>query len=196
MADQSTNAQVDQRAVGQKAVLDLLGTIGADLSDENFTETPKRVAKAWQTEIFAGYGANIGEILTTRFSSDADQMVICKDIELYSMCSHHLLPFTGKAHVAYIPDGKVVGLSKLARLVDAFARRAQLQERLTHQVAAALMEHLAPKGVGVVIQATHFCMRMRGVAKQNSSMVTCALEGNFRAPEVRSEFFNLIKLQE
>lgn len=194
MENKPTDAQVDENRLAQQAVIDLLSITGADLSDENFHDTPKRVVKSWKNEIFSGYDADISKILETRFSSDADQMVICRDIELYSMCSHHLLPFTGRAHVAYIPDGNVVGLSKLARLVDAFARRAQLQERLTTQIAQALMEHLRPRGVAVVIQATHFCMRMRGVAKQNSHMVTCALEGVFREEAVRSEFLNLIKL--
>lgn len=193
MENQSSDAQVHENSLERQAVKTLIQMTGAPLDDENFDRTPERVVKAWKNEIFVGYGADIGSILETRFSSEADQMVICKDIELYSMCSHHLLPFTGRAHVAYIPNGKVVGLSKLARLVDAFARRAQLQERLTHQIAEALMTHLSPRGVGVVIEASHFCMRMRGVAKQNSTMVTSALEGSFRDREVREEFLNLIK---
>lgn len=192
MENKPTNAQVDEDTVRLNAVSTLIEMTGANMADENFHQTPERVVKAWRNEIFAGYKADVAKILSTTFESDADQIVLCKDIELYSMCSHHLLPFVGKAHVAYIPNGRVVGLSKLARVVDAFARRAQLQERLTNDVANAIMEHLKPHGVAVIVEASHFCMRMRGVSKQNSTMVTSALKGAFLEAAVRNELMNLI----
>lgn len=171
----------------------ILTTLGEDPTREGLEETPKRVVKSWK-ELYAGYGQKPEDILKT-FSSDGyDQIVVLKDIELYSMCEHHMLPFYGKAHVAYIPDGKVIGISKLARLVDIYARRLQIQERLGAQVTKALMEHLQPKGAACIIEATHMCMRMRGVGKQNSVMTTSSLEGVFLKNEkARLELLTLIR---
>lgn len=178
-----------------EAVETIIKTIvGPDFkNDENLSQTPKRVAKSW-SEIYSGYSLDPAKILATDFPSDGyDQMVISKDIEIYSMCSHHMLPFFGKAHLAYIPGERVVGLSKLARLVDCFSKRLQIQERLTQQVSNAMQEHLQPKGVMVVIEAQHMCMTMRGVGKQNSWMVTSAFKGAFEKDEVRQEFLQLIE---
>jgi GTP cyclohydrolase I len=169
-----------------------LELLGEDPSREGLLKTPLRVAKAmsWLTR---GYGMTahdaIGDAL---FEEDADGMVMVRDIELYSLCEHHMLPFYGRAHIAYIPDGRVVGLSKLARIVDVFARRLQVQERMTQQIAQALDEVLAPKGVGVVVEAAHMCMAMRGVEKQNSKTITSALIGSFRTDaKTREEFLRL-----
>lgn len=160
---------------------------------EGLLDTPKRVVKSWDT-LFGGYTQNPKEILGTVFDSDNyDQMIVLRDIELFSTCEHHLLAFYGKVHIAYIPNGKVVGLSKLARLAECFARRLQIQERLTQQIADAVVEHLDCKGVGVVIEAKHMCMLARGVGKQNSVMVTSALRGLFkRDSSTRSEFFGML----
>ena len=169
-----------------------LQLIGEDPDREGLLMTPERVAKslAWLTR-----GSNvdprdaIGDAL---FEETHENMVMVRDIEIYSMCEHHMLPFFGKAHVAYIPDGRIVGLSKLPRLVEVFARRLQVQERLTEQVAAAIDDILKPKGVGVVIEAVHLCMMMRGVEKQNSRTITSALRGTFQTcPMTRNEFLNL-----
>jgi GTP cyclohydrolase I len=179
----------------KQLVEDQLVAIGEDTKREGLIDTPKRVVKMWD-EIYAGYKMDPGKILTTFAADGYDQMVILKDIELYSMCEHHMLPFFGKAHVAYIPDpeGKIVGISKLARLVDIFAKRLQIQERIGQQVTSALNEYLKPLGAACVIEATHMCMRMRGVAKQNSEMVTSSMQGVFLTdPSVRSEFLRLIK---
>ena len=155
--------------------------------------TPKRVKKAYEF-IFGGYGQDAKEILESAlFTSSNDEMVLIKDIEFYSTCEHHLLPIIGRAHVAYIPNGKVVGLSKIPRVVDVFARRMQIQEQLTEQIADAIMETIDPKGVGVVLQARHMCMEMRGVEKINSTTTSSALRGLFKRDEkTRSEFFSLI----
>jgi len=167
--------------------------IGDDPKRAGVLETPKRVVKSWK-EIYGGYKENAGTHLSKCFDSDSDEMVICKDIEFYSTCEHHMIPIMGKAHIAYIPDGKVVGLSKLARTVEVYARRLQIQEQLTCQIADALEEHIPNiKGCAVVIEAKHFCMCSRGANKQNSSMVTSALKGCFRETDVRTEFFNLIR---
>ena len=170
-----------------------LALIGEDPERDGLLSTPKRVsnAMAWLTR---GYGldarAVIGDAL---FEETHESMVIVRDIELYSMCEHHMLPFFGKAHVAYIPNGRIVGLSKLPRVVEVFARRLQVQERLTEQVASALMEVLEPQGVGVVIEAAHLCMMMRGVEKQNSKTVTSAMKGVFRDDlRTRDEFLRLV----
>ncbi len=169
-----------------------LELLGEDAEREGLLKTPSRVAKAmaWLTR---GYEMNASEVIGDAiFEEGADGMVMVRDIELYSMCEHHLLPFFGKAHIAYIPDGRVVGLSKLARLVDVFARRLQVQERMTEQIAAALADVLKPKGVGVVIECAHMCMAMRGVEKQNSKTITSALIGNFRSDaKTREEFLRL-----
>ena len=178
----------------QDAVRTLLSGVGEDPAREGLAETPLRVEKALRF-LTKGYAedpkALIGQAL---FSVSYDEMVIIKDIDLYSLCEHHLLPFHGKAHVAYIPNGKVVGLSKVPRLVDMFARRLQVQERLTVQIAETLQEVIQPRGVGVVIEAVHFCMMMRGVEKQNSVAVTSCMLGAFRERQpTRDEFLALIR---
>ena len=171
---------------------DMLDLLGEDKSREGLLKTPERASKAMQF-LTHGYELDAEEILTSAlFKEDYDEMVIVKDIELYSLCEHHLLPFYGKAHVAYIPNGHVVGLSKIPRVIDVFARRLQVQERLTHQILDAIQNTLKPLGVAVVIEAVHMCMMMRGVQKQNSSTTTSAFTGEFRNAETRSEFLNLI----
>jgi GTP cyclohydrolase IA len=169
-----------------------LDLLGEDPEREGLVKTPSRVAKAmaWLTR---GYEMNAADVIgDALFEEGADGMVMVRDIELYSMCEHHMLPFFGKAHIAYIPDGRVVGLSKLARVVDVFARRLQVQERMTEQIAQALADVLKPKGVGVVIECAHMCMAMRGVEKQNSKTITSALIGNFRSDaKTREEFLRL-----
>ena len=171
----------------------LLVQIGEDPDREGLLSTPDRAAKAMQF-LTRGYQQNLDEVINDAiFTVDNNHMVIVRDIELYSLCEHHMLPFFGKCHIGYIPDDKVLGVSKLARIVDLFARRLQIQERLTNQVAGTLMEYLAPEGVGVVIEAQHLCMMMRGVEKQNSCMVTSAMLGSFRRDQsTRNEFLKLI----
>lgn len=177
----------------ENKIKEILSLIGEDPSREGLLDTPKRVVKSW-SEIYGGYNLDPASILATDFDGEGyDEMVILKDIDLFSTCEHHMLPFYGKAHVAYIPGKRVVGLSKLARLVDCFSRRLQIQEKLTQQIASALVENLAPLGVGVVIEAQHMCMLARGVKKNNGKMITSTLLGNFRDQNVRAEFFNLIK---
>ncbi len=170
-------------------VLDL---IGEDSSREGLIKTPERVAKAMQF-LTHGYDINPSEILeSAMFSEDYSQMVLIKEIEFYSLCEHHLLPFFGKAHIAYIPDGKIVGLSKIPRVVDAFSRRLQVQERLTNEIRDCIQNTLKPKGVAVVMEARHLCMQMRGVEKQNSMTTTSAFSGAFLDSEkTRLEFMNL-----
>jgi GTP cyclohydrolase IA len=169
-----------------------LELLGEDVDRDGLRRTPERVAKAlaWLTR---GYGLDArGVIGDALFEERHESMVMVRDIELYSLCEHHLLPFFGKAHIAYIPDGRIVGLSKLPRVVEVFARRLQVQERLTEQVAEALQEVLRPKGVGVVVECEHLCMMMRGVEKQNSKTITSALLGSFRADaKTRDEFLRL-----
>lgn len=173
---------------------EILKGLGEDPEREGLLDTPKRAAKAMQY-LCHGYEQNLEEIVNgALFASDNDEMVILKDIELYSLCEHHLLPFIGKAHVAYIPTGRVLGLSKLARIVDMFARRLQIQENLTRQIADAIQDVTQAAGVAVVIEAKHMCMMMRGVEKQNSSMITSVMLGEFREnAATRSEFLSLIK---
>jgi len=168
--------------------------IGDNPKREGVLETPKRVVKSWK-ELYSGYSDNAKQHLSKCFSSDSKEMVICKDIEFYSMCEHHMIPFVGRAHIGYIPNGKVVGLSKLARTVDVFARRLQIQEQLTEQIANAMVEHIPEiQGCAVVMESKHFCMCSRGVGKQNSSMITSSLRGIFKEDgEVRKEFLSLIK---
>lgn len=170
-----------------------LELIGEDPTREGLLDTPDRVVRMWR-ELFAGYKQDPAAILERDFDRDGyDQMIVCRDIEFHSTCEHHLLPFFGTATVAYIPNEKIIGLSKLARLVDAFARRLQIQERMTEQVAAALEKHLQPRGSAVVIEAKHYCMICRGVQKQQSSMVTSALKGLFfDDPKSRAEFYQLV----
>ncbi len=176
----------------ENAVRDLLVAVGEDPEREGLKDTPKRVARMYQ-ELFAGLQADPAAHLKRVFHEKYDEIVLLRDIDFHSLCEHHLLPFYGKAHVAYLPDGQVVGLSKLARTVEAFARRPQVQERMTCQIADALMEHLAPKGVVVVVEAVHLCMRMRGVQKPAGTMVTSALRGVFKENAAsRTEVMGLI----
>lgn len=170
----------------------ILEDIGEDPKREGLIKTPERVAKAMQF-LTHGYDINPKEIIeSAMFNEDYSQMVIVKDIEMYSMCEHHMLPFFGKAHIAYIPKGKIVGLSKLPRVVDAFARRLQVQERLTNEIRDCIQETLEPHGVAVVIEASHMCMQMRGVEKQNSVTTTSAFTGEFLKETTRQEFIKLV----
>lgn len=170
----------------------ILDELGEDTSREGLLMTPTRVAKSLQF-LTQGYNMEPAEILkSAMFSEDYRQMVLVKDIELYSMCEHHMLPFFGKAHIAYIPDGKIVGLSKIPRIVDAFSRRLQVQERLTTEIRDCIQETLQPMGVAVVIEAQHLCMQMRGVQKQNSVTTTSAFTGEFLKDRTRAEFISLI----
>lgn len=171
---------------------DILGRLGEDPKREGLEKTPERVAKALQY-LTHGYDLDPAEILKSAlFNEEYDEMVIVKDIEVYSMCEHHMLPFFGKAHIAYIPNGKIVGLSKLPRVVDAFARRLQVQERLTTEIRDCIQEVLQPKGVAVVIEASHMCMQMRGVQKQNSTTTSSSFTGAFEKDSTRKEFINLL----
>ncbi|MFY8351798.1 GTP cyclohydrolase I FolE [Pseudoalteromonas sp. SSM20] len=174
--------------------LNIIEAVGENPNREGLLDTPKRAAKAMEY-LTKGYRQTLEEITNNAvFSSDADDMVLVQDIELYSMCEHHLLPFVGRCHIAYIPNGKVLGLSKFARIVDMFARRFQIQEQLTHQIAEAVQEVTGAKGVGVIVEAKHMCMMMRGVEKQNSKMRTSVMLGNFREdPKTRNEFLQLVK---
>lgn len=170
----------------------IIEAIGEDPERDGLLKTPERMAKAMQF-LTQGYGMDAKEILNSaKFEESYSEMVLVKNIELYSMCEHHLLPFFGKAHIAYIPNGHITGLSKLARVVDVFARRLQVQERMTHEILDAIQETLQPLGVGVVIEAQHLCMMMRGVQKQNSTTTTSAFSGQFLKNETRSEFLRLI----
>jgi GTP cyclohydrolase I len=177
-----------------KAYRELLEGIGEDVDREGLEGTPDRAARALEF-LTQGYRQNLGEIVNGAvFESDASEIILVKDIELYSLCEHHLLPFIGRAHVAYLPNGKVIGLSKVARIVDVFARRLQIQENLTTQIAESLMGCLEPSGVAVVVEAKHLCMMMRGVEKQNSVMKTSCLLGAFKDDaRTRSEFLSLLK---
>ena len=172
----------------------MLKELGEEPGRDGLQRTPARVARAYRF-LAGGYGQNPAEILNkAMFEVSYNEMVIIKSIDFYSMCEHHLLPFFGKAHVAYVPDGRVVGLSKVARVVEVFSRRLQVQERLTTQVAITIEEVLQPKGVGVVVEATHLCMKMRGVEQQNASTVTSSMLGEFESdPKTRSEFIDLIR---
>ena len=174
-------------------VRDLLIELGEDVNREGLVKTPERVAKAL-TFLTYGYRADVQEVINQAlFTETSGGMIIVKDIELYSLCEHHMLPFYGRCHIGYIPNNKVFGVSKLARLVDVFARRLQLQERLTEQVSQVVMEEVGAKGVGVLIEARHLCMMMRGVEKQNSTMVTSSVLGVFRDNlATREEFLNLV----
>jgi GTP cyclohydrolase I len=173
----------------------VLQYVGEDVNREGLLDTPKRMVKSYE-KLFGGYKfteADIKALLATAFTEQCNEMVLLKDIEFYSTCEHHFLPFYGKIHIAYIPGKKVVGISKLARLAEVYARRLQIQERMVKQITDALQKYLNPKGVMVVAEAQHFCMTSRGVEKQNSIMVTSSLRGAFKRAEVRQEFFNLTK---
>ena len=173
-------------------IYEMIRLIGDNPAREGVAQTPKRVVKSWET-IYGGYRQKAEDVLPAQFNSENyDEMVVLKNIEFFSTCEHHMLPFFGKAHVAYIPNGSIVGISKLARLVEVFARRLQIQERLTTQIADSLMDIIMPIGCGVVMEAKHFCMVSRGVNKQNSVMETSTLRGVFKEPDVKQEFLKLI----
>ncbi len=178
----------------QEAVLSVLREIGEDPTREGLLSTPQRVAESLRF-LTSGYNQDIHKVLNGAVYSVAyDEMVIVKDIEIFSLCEHHMLPFFGRCHVAYIPSKRVIGLSKIPRLVDVFARRLQIQERLTNQIAETIMEAIGPQGVGVIIEARHLCMVMRGVEKQNSVAVTSAMLGVFRdCEQTRAEFLRLVR---
>jgi GTP cyclohydrolase IA len=177
----------------QDLYTELITRLGEDPKRDGLMKTPERMEKA-MSFLTKGYQEDPDEILHgALFDVDYDEMVIVRDIEVYSLCEHHLLPFFGKVHVAYIPKGKVIGLSKIARLVEVFSRRLQVQERLTRQIADAIQEAIEPQGVGVVIEASHLCMMMRGVEKQNSSTVTSAMVGVFHQQNTRAEFLSLVQ---
>lgn len=172
---------------------EILRRIGEDPNRDGLLRTPERVEKT-MAYLTKGYQEDPLKLLRgALFDVDYDEMVIVKDVEMFSLCEHHMLPFFGKVHVAYIPKGKVVGLSKIARLVEVFSRRLQVQERMTRQIADAIQDAIAPQGVGVVIEARHLCMMMRGIEKQNSSTVTSAMIGCFRQKETRAEFLSLVR---
>jgi GTP cyclohydrolase IA len=181
----------------QEIIRQLLAELGEDPSREGLLDTPKRVEKSFRF-LTSGYGADVDAVLNNAlFTVDYNEMVIVKDIDFYSLCEHHLLPFFGKCHVAYIPQGRVLGLSKIPRLVEIFARRLQIQERLTNQIAETLKDKVRPMGVAVVMEASHLCMSMRGVEKQNSVAVTSAMLGVFRQDaRTRMEFLELIRRPE
>ncbi len=193
MAYHKSESYDEQATEALKAAYsNIITAVGEDPLREGLLKTPERMAKAMQY-ITQGYSMNAADILNgAKFQEDYSEMVLVKNIELYSMCEHHLLPFFGKAHIAYIPNGTITGLSKLARVVDCFARRLQVQERMTHQILEVIQETLNPLGVGVVIEAQHLCMMMRGVQKQNSATTTSAFSGEFMKNETRSEFLRLI----
>ena len=190
-------ARKQETALGRFSTQDiyaeLLARFDADPTRDGLLKTPERAEKA-MTFLTQGYHQSAPEILRSAlFDVDYDEMVMVKDIEMFSLCEHHILPFFGKVHIAYIPNGKVVGLSKLPRLVDVFARRLQVQERMTREIANALQEAVAPQGVGVVVEARHLCMMMRGVEKQNSSTVTSSMSGVFLEDKTRAEFLSLVR---
>ncbi|MFC3300917.1 GTP cyclohydrolase I FolE [Arthrobacter agilis] len=188
----ATGSPVDQPRIA-RAVREILAAIGEDPDRDGLLDTPNRVAKAY-AEMFAGLHQDAGEVLSTSFDLNHQELVLVKDIPFYSTCEHHLVPFRGTAHIGYIPsaDGRVTGLSKLARLVEVYARRPQVQERLTTQIVDAMMEHLKPKGAIVVIECEHMCMSMRGVRKPGAKTVTSAVRGQIRETATRAEAMSLI----
>jgi len=193
MAYKKTEEYEDEITSGLvKSYSEVLGLLGEDPEREGLKKTPERLAKAMQY-LTQGYHLDARAIINSaKFHEEVSEMIVVKDIEIYSMCEHHMLPFIGKAHVAYIPNGWITGLSKIARVVDVFARRLQVQERLTLQIKDAIKETLNPLGVAVVIEAKHLCMMMRGVQKQNSTTTTSAFDGEFHKNSTRSEFLKLI----
>lgn len=191
MSADSPPSPIDTARI-RRAATELLLAIGEDPQREGLLRTPERFAELYE-EVFCGLGCDPASVLSVGFDEDHQEMVILSDIPFYSMCEHHLLPFHGKAHIGYVPSGRVVGISKLARVVEIFARRPQLQERLTSQIADTIMDNLKPSGVGVVIEAEHLCMTMRGIRKPGSVVVTSANRGIFRSRrETRAEFLSLI----
>ena len=183
----------EEQLLKVQAIRNQITLIGDDPTRPGVLDTPKRIIKSWD-EIYKGYQQDPADFMTVFDSDGCDQIVLLKDIELYSMCEHHMLPFYGKVHVAYIPDGRVIGISKLARLLDIYARRMQIQERIGEQVTDALMQYLKPLGAACIIEASHMCMRMRGVGKQNSVMTTSSMKGVFMTkPEAKEELMMLIK---
>ncbi|MHA7179758.1 GTP cyclohydrolase I FolE [Arthrobacter sp. MDB2-24] len=188
----AVGSPVDQDRI-QRAVREILAAIGEDPDRDGLLDTPRRVAKAY-AEMFAGLHQDAGDVLSTSFDLNHQELVLVKDIPFYSTCEHHLVPFHGTAHVGYIPseDGRVTGLSKLARLVEVYARRPQVQERLTTQIVDAMMEHLKPKGAIVVIECEHMCMSMRGIRKPGAKTVTSAVRGQIRETATRAEAMSLI----
>lgn len=188
----SDDTKIDKPRI-EAAVREILVAIGEDPDRDGLLRTPQRVADAYE-ELFAGLREDPRDRLRTTFDEDHKEMVILRDIPFASLCEHHLLPFTGVAHVGYIPRGRIVGLSKLARLVEGYARRPQVQERLTSEVADAMMEELQPDGCGVVVEAVHTCMTIRGIEKAGATMVTSAMRGGFRnRPETRAEFMTIVR---
>jgi GTP cyclohydrolase IA len=190
--DHFSDGKIDARVV-QDSIKGILSAIGEDPDRDGLKKTPERVARMY-SELFSGYSADPKVILNDAvFDVKYDEMVVVRDVEFYSLCEHHLLPFMGRVHVAYLPDGKVLGLSKIPRIVDLFARRLQVQERMTRQIADLIRDLLHPQGVGVVVEAMHLCMMMRGVQKHNARMTTSAMHGAFRANlATRQEFLEII----
>ena len=187
-------SNIDKKRL-EKITKELLEIIGEDTNREGLLKTPKRVAKSWEF-LSQGYNQNLDEIVNEAiFNESAKDMVIVKDIEFYSLCEHHLIPFYGKAHVGYIPNGKIIGLSKIPRIIDFYARRLQVQERLTNQIATCIQDLLNPKGVAVIMEGRHFCMLMRGVQKQNSIASTSSMLGTFKEKSsTRNEFLKLVEV--
>ena len=187
-------SDIDKKRL-EKITKELLEIIGEDTNREGLLKTPKRVAKSWEF-LSQGYNQNLDEIVNEAiFNESAKDMVIVKDIEFYSLCEHHLIPFYGKAHVGYIPDGKIIGLSKIPRIIDFYARRLQVQERVTNQIATCIQDLLNPKGVAVIMEGRHFCMLMRGVQKQNSIASTSSMLGTFKEKSsTRNEFLKLVEV--
>ena len=191
MAKKLEKAPKDNNVL-ENAITAILKEIGEDPKREGLLKTPHRVARSWEF-LTKGYAQDLKTVLNNAvFNEDYNEMVIVKDIDFFSMCEHHMLPFYGRAHIAYIPDGKIIGLSKIPRIVEIFSRRLQVQERMTHQIAETLFTALKPDGVGVIIEAKHLCMMMRGVEKQNSMATTSSMLGSFREDErTRNEFLKL-----
>lgn len=180
------------REDAKKAIETLIRYLGDDPEREGLLETPERVIRSYE-QLYSGYKMNPADALSKAFSVRSNEMVVLANIEMYSTCEHHMLPFIGKCHIGYLPDKKVVGISKLARLMEVFARRLQIQEELTYQIAEAFFEEVEPKGVGVVVEAQHLCMTCRGIGKQNSVMTTSVMLGNFKEEQVKNEFYRLIR---